>query len=256
VTLVGAGPGDPELLTLKAIRALQAADVVLFDDLVSPEVLEFVPAHAERIAVGKRAGRHSCRQEDINALMLRMARSGRRVVRLKSGDPSIFGRAGEEMEYLAAEGIPVSVVPGVTAATALAASLGLSLTRRGRATSLHLATGHSHKGGLPEDLDWRSVADPSATTVFYMAAGTAGQIATRLMSLGADSATPVVIASAVSRPDQSITFCTLGTLASMVEATGKEAPTLIGIGAAFGCEPRVTGHGGSVAESRSVGRLS
>jgi uroporphyrin-III C-methyltransferase / precorrin-2 dehydrogenase / sirohydrochlorin ferrochelatase len=184
VTMVGAGPGDAELLTLKAVRALQSADMILFDDLVSDEVLELARREAKRILVGKRGGRPSCRQDDINELMVRLAKAGKRVVRLKSGDPMIFGRAGEEIARLEGEGIPVDVVPGVTSAIATAAALGVSLTNRDSAKSVRFVTAHSRQGGLPEDLDWSAVADPSTTTIFYMAGRTAGQIAARLIARG------------------------------------------------------------------------
>ncbi len=173
VTLVGAGPGDAELLTLKAVRALQAADVILFDDLVSAEVLELARREAKRMLVGKRGGRTSCRQEDINEMMVKLAKSGKRVVRLKSGDPMIFGRAGEEIAHLDRENIPVDVIPGITAASAMASRLGISLTHRDHAQSVRFITGHSRHGGLPVDVDWATVADPRTTTVFYMGGRTA-----------------------------------------------------------------------------------
>jgi uroporphyrin-III C-methyltransferase / precorrin-2 dehydrogenase / sirohydrochlorin ferrochelatase len=233
VTMVGAGPGDAELLTLKAVRALQSADVILFDDLVSDEVLELARREAKRILVGKRGGRPSCRQDDINELMVKLAKAGKRVVRLKSGDPMIFGRAGEEIERLAAEGVPVDVVPGVTSATAMAAALGVSLTHRDYAKSVCFVTGHSRKGGLPEDLDWNAVADPSTTTIFYMAGRTAGQIAARLVAKGVAATTPVAVASAVSRPHQRLLTCTLATLASTMETVGDADPVVVGVGSAF-----------------------
>ncbi len=155
VTLVGAGPGDAELLTLKAVRALQSADVILFDDLVSDEVLELARREAKRMLVGKRGGRDSCRQDDINELMVSLALQGRHVVRLKSGDPMIFGRAGEEIVELERHGIPVTVVPGITSALAAASRLGVSLTHRDHAHSVRFVTGHSRHGDLPSDFDWR-----------------------------------------------------------------------------------------------------
>lgn len=148
VTLVGAGPGAADLLTIKAVRALQSADVILFDDLVSTEVLELARREAKRLLVGKRAARDSCKQEDINALMRSLARQGKHVVRLKSGDPMIFGRAGEEIAMLEEHGIEVTVVPGITAALALASRLGTSLTHRDCAQAVRFVTGHSRKGHL------------------------------------------------------------------------------------------------------------
>jgi uroporphyrin-III C-methyltransferase/precorrin-2 dehydrogenase/sirohydrochlorin ferrochelatase len=149
VILVGAGPGDAELLTLKAVRALQSADVILYDDLVSPEILELGRREAERVSVGKRGGRASCRQDDINALLISLAQAGKRVVRLKSGDPMVFGRAGEEIATLRAAGVPVEVVPGITAALAMASALGISLTHRDVAHSVRFVTGHGRHGGSP-----------------------------------------------------------------------------------------------------------
>ncbi|MEL6873002.1 MAG: siroheme synthase CysG, partial [Pseudomonadota bacterium] len=190
VTLVGAGPGDPELLTLKAVRALQAADVILFDDLVSDGVLELARREAKRMMVGKRGGRDSCRQEDINDLMLSLARQGKNVVRLKSGDPMIFGRAGEEIAMLEREGINVSIVSGVTAAAAMAAELRTSLEHRDHAQSVRFVTGHARDGALPADLDWAGLADSKCTLVFYMGGRTARDAAARLMDHGLSPHTP------------------------------------------------------------------
>jgi uroporphyrin-III C-methyltransferase/precorrin-2 dehydrogenase/sirohydrochlorin ferrochelatase len=193
VTLVGAGPGDAELLTLKAVRALQAADIILFDDLVSADVLELARREAKRMLVVKRGGRASCRQEDINTMMVNFAKAGKRVVRLKSGDPMIFGRAGEEIAWLERQNIPVDVIPGVTAASAMAAGLGLSLTHRDYAQSVRYITGHSRSGGLPSGMDWGSIADPKTTNVFYMGGRTAPLIADRLIAAGLSPETPALI---------------------------------------------------------------
>jgi uroporphyrin-III C-methyltransferase/precorrin-2 dehydrogenase/sirohydrochlorin ferrochelatase len=233
VTLVGAGPGDAELLTLKAVRALQAADVILFDDLVSDDVLELARREAKRMLVGKRGGRESCRQEDINELMVKLAKAGKRVVRLKSGDPMIFGRAGEEIERLDAEGIVVDIVPGITSALAMAAALGVSLTHRDCARSVRFVTGHSRKGALPDDIDWRAVADPSSTTIFYMGGRTAPDIRAKLLAAGLAGATPVAVASAVTRPGQSLWTGTLGGLASGIEGFDLSEPVIFGIGKVF-----------------------
>lgn len=234
VTFVGAGPGDAELLTIKAVRALQAADVILFDDLVSDEVLEFARREAKRILVGKRAGRPSCKQGEINETMIRLARAGRRVVRLKSGDPMIFGRAGEEMAALDREGIAYDVVPGVTAGIAMASALRVSLTHRDRARSVHFVTGHSRKGALPEDIDWRTIADPSSTTIFYMAGRTVGEIAARLTDIGCSPETPVAVAASLSRHDQTLRRTTLRELASTVDEIGMSRPLIVGVGDVFG----------------------
>jgi uroporphyrin-III C-methyltransferase/precorrin-2 dehydrogenase/sirohydrochlorin ferrochelatase len=238
VTLVGAGPGDAELLTLKAVRALQAADVILFDDLVSDDVLELARREAKRMLVGKRGGRESCRQEDINGLMVKLAKAGKRVVRLKSGDPMIFGRAGEEIERLDAEGIPVDIVPGITSALAMAAALGVSLTHRDCARSVRFVTGHSRKGVLPEDIDWRAVADPSATTIFYMAGRTAADIAGKLTAAGLPQATPIAIASAVSRPGEKTWEGSLADLASGMTGFDLSQPIIIGVGKVFSSRSR------------------
>ena len=237
VTLVGAGPGDAELLTLKAVRALQSADVILFDDLVADEVLELARREAARMLVGKRGGRDSCSQADINALILKLAGQGKHVVRLKSGDPMIFGRGGEEIAMLAAHGIRVDVVPGITSAIALASALGVSLTHRDHAHSLRLLTGHSRNGELPHDLDWRGLADPATTLVVYMGGRTAPAIAARLIGEGLAMATPVVVAAGLSRPEERRWHGTLGELAAGAGQIGSQIggglPVLIGIGAAF-----------------------
>ncbi len=233
VTLVGAGPGDPELLTLKVVRALQAADVILFDDLVSDEVLELARREARRMLVGKRGGRESCRQEDINDLMVALAKSGKNVVRLKGGDPMIFGRAGEEIARLDSEGVPVEVVPGITAASAMAAALGVSLTHRYHAQSVRLVTGHSRHGGLPPEIDWSSLADPSTTTVFYMGRRVMPEIAAKLCSRGLSGDTPVVVAQAIGRPNARSWRLTLKDLSSASHLPGRDEPVLIGVGRVF-----------------------
>lgn len=234
VTLVGAGPGDAELLTLKAVRALQAADIILFDDLVSSDVLELARREAKRMLVGKRGGKVSCKQEDINNMMVAFAKAGKNVVRLKSGDPVIFGRAGEEISRLQQENIPVSIIPGITSASAMASSFGISLTHRDHAQSVRFITGHSRKGVLPNDVDWSAVADPTTTTVFYMGGRTAAEIKTRLLFEGMIGQTPVVIASSVSRSNQQNWTGTLANLDVGIDIIGYDKPVLIGIGLAFG----------------------
>lgn len=233
VTFVGAGPGDAELLTLKAVRALQSADVILFDDLVSDEVLELARREAKRILVGKRAGRPSCRQHEINATMVALARAGRRVVRLKSGDPTVFGRAGEEIAELEKAGIGYDIVPGITAGIALAAACGVSLTHRDHAKSVRFVTGHSKNGGVPEDMDWDAVADPSATTIFYMGARNAGPIAGRLMAGGLAQDTPVVVAADLARNSQRVLRASLADLPQALARLGPSGPIAIGIGRCF-----------------------
>ncbi|PWR22269.1 uroporphyrinogen-III C-methyltransferase [Zavarzinia compransoris] len=233
VTLVGAGPGDPELLTLKAVRALGTADVVLFDDLIGDGILDFVHRKARCLAVGKRGGRASCKQGDIEDLMVQFARAGKHVVRLKSGDPMIFGRAGEEIERLRREGIAVEVVPGITAALAMAASLGLSLTHRDHARSVRFITGHSRHGTLPDDLDWRNLADPATTLVIYMGGRTAPDLAARLVGGGLDPATPAVAVRALGRAAERHWRGPLAQLPAGVGLLGLEEPLLIAIGTAL-----------------------
>lgn len=233
VTLVGAGPGDAELLTLKAMRALQAADVILFDDLVSDEVLELARREAKRMMVGKRGGRASCRQEDINALMIKLAKQGKRVVRLKAGDPMVFGRAGEEIVALEAAGIPVAVIPGITAALAAASSLGVSLTHRDTAHSVRFVTGHSRQGELPADLDWHGLADRETSLMVYMGGRTGGAFAARLMREGLPPSTPVAVVSAVSRRDEMRWCGVLPELGEALQRIGVEQPVLVGIGQVF-----------------------
>lgn len=245
VTLVGAGPGDAELLTLKAMRALQSADVILFDDLVSDDVLELARREARRMMVGKRGGRASCKQEDINALMIKLARQGKRVVRLKAGDPMVFGRAGEEIAALDAAGIPVTVVPGITAALAAASSLGVSLTHRDAAHSVRFVTGHSRQGSLPADLDWRGLADPETSLMVYMGGRTGGEFAARLIAEGLASATPVAVVSAVSRADETRWTGRLSELGEALLRIGIEQPVLVGIGQVFAAA-RVQAAGGAI----------
>ncbi|MCE9650483.1 MAG: uroporphyrinogen-III C-methyltransferase [Parvibaculum sp.] len=233
VTLVGAGPGDPELLTLKALRVLQSADVVLFDDLVSDAVLDLVRREARRMLVGKRGGRKSCKQEDINETMIALARAGNHVVRLKSGDPMIFGRAGEEIAALDAQGIPVDIVPGITSALAMASALGVSLTHRDHAQAVRFVTAHSRHGDLPENVDWRGIAHPGTTTVFYMGGRMAPRLAQRLLNEGAKAATPVSAVSSLTRPDETRWSGTLGELASGAASFDLGQPIVIGVGQVF-----------------------
>jgi uroporphyrin-III C-methyltransferase / precorrin-2 dehydrogenase / sirohydrochlorin ferrochelatase len=233
VSLVGAGPGDAELLTLKAVRALQSADIVLYDDLVSDDVLELARREARRMMVGKRGGRESCNQDDINALMLKLARQGKHVVRLKAGDPMIFGRAGEEIRQLEAAGIAVEVVPGITAASAMAARLGISLTHRDCAQSVRFVTGHARDGGFPADLDWRGLADTKSTLIFYMGSRMAAAISERLVAEGLSPDTATVVVAGVSRADEQLWTGTLVELACGVQSVASPHPILIGIGVVF-----------------------
>ena len=233
VTLVGAGPGDAELLTLKALRALRNADVILYDDLVAPEILDYARREARTMLVGKTGHGPSCRQDDINALMVQLARSGKQVVRLKSGDPLVFGRAGEEIEACRAAGIPVTVVPGVSAAQGAAAALGLSLTHRDAARRLQYVTGHDRRGELPGDLNWGALSDPSVTTVVYMPKRTLRALLSRAIQEGLAPSTPALLVFNATRPNQATVRGTAGDLADRVEAAGFDGPALLMVGEAL-----------------------
>ena len=233
VSLVGAGPGDPELLTLKAVRALRAADVVLYDDLVSAPVLDFARREAKRMLVGKTGYGPACKQTEINALMVAYANDGKRVVRLKSGDPMIFGRAGEEMAELKAAGISFDVIPGVSSVQAAAARLKVSLTHRNHAKRLQLVTGHSRDGRLPDNLDWDALADPGATTAVYMAHRTFAELSARLIAHGLPPETPASAVFDVTRAREETIASTIADLPGALQrraATGPTGPCLVLIG--------------------------
>lgn len=234
VTLVGAGPGDAGLLTLNAVRALQASDVILFDDLVSDEVLELARREAKRICVGKRGARASCRQDDITALMVQLASAGRNVVRLKSGDPMVFGRAGEEIAALRAVGIEVHVVPGITTASAMASAFKCSLTHRDHAQVVSFATGHSRHGTLPADLDIPAIVGAGRTAVFYMGARTVDDIVARALAAGVDPQTPAAAIAAASRPDERRWAGPVSALPGAIAGWTGGTPIALAIGAAFG----------------------
>lgn len=233
VTLVGAGPGSAELLTLGAVRALQSADVILHDDLVSDDVLELARREAKTVLVGKTGHGPSCRQDEINELMVGFARQGRRVVRLKGGDPGVFGRAGEEIDACRAAGIPVEVVPGITAAQAAAAALRVSLTHRDHAQRVQFVTGHGRRGGLPPDLDYAALADARATTCVYMGRKTAAELARRLIAEGLPAGTPVASVSRVSRANQHVQMTNVGELADTLGLPDTSSPTVVMIGRVF-----------------------
>lgn len=233
VTLVGAGPGDPELLTIKALRALQSADAVLFDDLVAKPILDFVRPGARMIDVGKRGYRQSCKQPDINATMVSLAQEGLNVVRLKSGDPLIFGRAGEEIEACRAAGIPITVVAGVTSAQGAAAMLKVSLTNRDHARRLQFITAHDRRGHLPQDIDWSAVADSAATTVIYMPKRTLAELTEVALVHGLAPMTPAIAVANATRPDERVFISTVGAIASELEAAEPDGPVLVMIGEAL-----------------------
>jgi uroporphyrin-III C-methyltransferase/precorrin-2 dehydrogenase/sirohydrochlorin ferrochelatase len=232
VCLVGAGPGDPELLTLKAMRALERADVVLHDNLVSPGVLALANPLAELIAVGKKAGQQSVKQDHINATLISIARAGKYAVRLKSGDPGIFGRAGEEVAACQAAGVPVSIIPGITVATAAAASLSVSLTHRDHARRVQFITGHSRDGLLPHDIHWASIADPYATTVLYMGVRTVQDFARQAIAAGLAPDTPVVAMENVSCANERVWRGPLSTLAAMLQHAAPKGPVVMLMGTA------------------------
>jgi uroporphyrin-III C-methyltransferase / precorrin-2 dehydrogenase / sirohydrochlorin ferrochelatase len=244
VALVGAGPGDPELITLKAMRALHTADVILYDDLIAPGVIDMARREATKIPVGKRGYKPSCRQDDITALLVKLARQGNRVVRLKGGDPSIFGRANEELAALRAAGIPVEIIPGVTAALGAAASLQISLTERELSRRVQFITAHARDGKLPDDIDWRSICDPRASTVVYMGVRTLTALSQRLLAQGIDPATPALLVERATWPDEHRLYGTIADLPAKVAAISPDGPCLVMIGAIFAQE--------HVAEERFV----
>lgn len=231
VWLVGAGPGDPDLLTRKAERLLRAASVVFYDALVGPGVLALIPDHVRRVPVGKRSGRHSKDQGAIDALLVEAALAGERVVRLKGGDPSVFGRSTEEIMALAAVGIKARICPGITAASAAAASAGISLSLRGLARCVQFVTAHV-RAGEPLALDWAGLADPHSTTAFYMGRGAAGEISRQLIAAGLDGATPVLVACDISLPGERLLHTRLDLLPIATSAIAQDKPTLLLVGEA------------------------
>ncbi len=230
VVLVGAGPGDPELLTLRAVRALQSADVILFDDLVAPDILDFARREAKKLLVGKTGHAPSCKQDDINALMISLAKAGRRVVRLKGGDPMIFGRADEEIAACRAAAIAVEVVPGITTAQGAASRLLVSLTHRGNARRVQYLTGHGRDGKLPADIDWASVADPAVTTVVYMPSKTLPELVAHAVHAGLDPATPAVAVERATRADERVIAATIADLPARLAAEAPSGPVIVMIG--------------------------
>ena len=233
VTLVGAGPGEPDLLTIKALRSLQSADAVLYDDLVAKPILDLIRPGARRIDVGKRGYRKSCKQPDINTQLVELARQGLNVVRLKSGDPLIFGRAGEEITACREAGIDVKVIPGITSAQGAAARLGISLTHRDHARRLQFITAHDRHGHLPPDIDWSAVADASATTVIYMPKRTLPELTAIAMAHGLDPATPALAIANATRPDEHVLRSTVGEIGAALHAETIEGPVLVMLGEAL-----------------------
>jgi uroporphyrin-III C-methyltransferase / precorrin-2 dehydrogenase / sirohydrochlorin ferrochelatase len=228
VTLVGAGPGDPELLTLKALRALQDADVIFHDRLVSPGILDFARRDATLIGVGKAAGGISTTQREINELLVEHAMQGKRVVRLKGGDPFIFGRGGEELEALARAGINFSVIPGITAALGIAAYAGIPLTHREHAHSVSFVTGHEDKEG--KEPDWRALASPGVTAVFYMGLARLEHIMQKLLEHGATPDRPAAVVAHGTMPNQRVITATISTIGAAAAAAELESPALFVVG--------------------------
>jgi len=228
VTLVGAGPGDPELLTLKALRALQDADLILHDRLVPDAILDLARRDAARICVGKAAGNIGSTQQEINSLLIEHARQGKRVVRLKGGDPFVFGRGGEELQALAAAQISFSVVPGITAATGCAAYAGIPLTHRDYAHSVSFVAGHAQDEG--KEPDWRALGSPGVTAVFYMGLARLDHIAAKLQEHGVESTRPAALIAQGTTPQQRVVAGTLATLANLAAEANLQSPTLLVVG--------------------------
>ncbi len=228
VFLVGAGPGDPDLLTLKALRLMQEADVVLYDRLVSPEILQRIRPDAERINVGKERSHHLVPQEEINVMLVRLAYEGRKVVRLKGGDPFIFGRGGEEIDHLAEARIPFQVIPGITAASGCACYAGIPLTHRDCAQSVRFVAGQLKDGAI--DLDWTSLAAEHQTVVFYMGLVGLHMICEQLVAHGADPGTPIAIVQQGTRATQQVLTGTLASMPELVQRHEVKAPTIIIVG--------------------------
>jgi uroporphyrin-III C-methyltransferase/precorrin-2 dehydrogenase/sirohydrochlorin ferrochelatase len=236
VHLVGAGPGAADLLTVRALRLLQQADIVVHDRLVGAEILEMVPAQTEKIFVGKMRDRHVLPQAGINQLLIALARAGKRVVRLKGGDPFIFGRGGEEMEALADAGVAFDVVPGVTAALGCAAQAGLPLTHRDHAQTLVFVTGHTRDGEV--DLDWPALVRPHQTIVVYMGAKAVAGLCAKLVAHGLDAATPAALIENGTYRHQLTITATLATLPGLVPDRSLLGPALIVIGQVVGLRAR------------------
>ena len=228
VSLVGAGPGDPELLTLRALKRLQQAQVLLYDFLVSPAIIELAPATCERICVGKRASNHTLTQNQINQLLLEKAQQGLRVVRLKGGDPFMFARGGEELQALARAGIACEIVPGITAALGAAASSGIPLTHRDHAQMVSFVTGHRKQDS--NNLDWIQHLSPHATLVIYMGLGQAPRIARELITHGHPPSTPVAAISQATTAQQHVLISTLANIETDLQTANLQSPALLIVG--------------------------
>ncbi len=238
VWLVGAGPGDPELLTLKAARLISQADAIVYDHLVGNGIMDLARGDARIVYAGKESSKHTMPQEDINQLLVELAREGLSVVRLKGGDPFIFGRGGEELETLAASGIPFEVVPGVTAAAGCGAYSGFPLTHREHAQAVTFVTGHLKDGTV--NLDWAALARPCQTVVFYMGIGAAEEICRQMINHGLPSLTPAAVVRNGTQADQRTVLATLGTLPQRIAESGIKPPALIVVGSVVGLHEKLS----------------
>jgi uroporphyrin-III C-methyltransferase/precorrin-2 dehydrogenase/sirohydrochlorin ferrochelatase len=245
VALVGAGPGDPDLLTLRAARRISEADAIVYDHLVGREILDLARRDAKLIYVGKERDNHTLPQEQINALLIRLAHAGSMVVRLKGGDPFIFGRGGEEIEALADAGIAFEVVPGVTAASGASCYAGIPLTHRDHAQTCLFVTGHLKQGGC--DLDWDALVRPKQTVVIYMGLGQLGEIAKRMIAQGMRADMPVAVIEDATRASQRVVRATLETVAEAVKDAGLNPPALIVVGTVVNLNQRLAWFAGRTA---------
>lgn len=237
VWLVGAGPGDPDLLTIKAARLIASADALVYDHLVGDGIMDLARPDARRIYAGKEASKHTLPQDSINELLVKLAQEGLAVVRLKGGDPFIFGRGGEELETLVASGIPFEVVPGVTAAAGCAAYSGFPLTHRDHAQSVTFVTGHLKDGTV--NLDWPALARPRQTVVFYMGIGAVAEICRQMINHGLPSLTPAAVIRNGTQTDQQTVLATLGTLPHRIAESGIKPPALIVVGSVVGLHEKL-----------------
>ena len=248
VFLVGAGPGDPDLLTLRALRLMQQADVVLYDRLVSPAILDLVRREAERVYVGKRQGDHFAPQDEIHRLLVRHARAGKRVLRLKGGDPFVFGRGGEEIETLAEEGVPFQVCPGITAAVGCSAYSGIPLTHRDHAQACVFVTGHGRDGPIARD--WKALIHPGQTVAVYMSLGHLEEMTGDMIAQGVDPATPAAIVDNGARVNQRVVVATLDGLARAARAATLRGPTIVIVGSVVTLRDKLDWHWAGDAASQ------